>query len=220
MREGNVNYKQAISQADHLFNPMVSRRRESLEKAIVTATVFANLCIREAVTAGISADTAYAIGDGYIDNMVQCKSHSDLTALNLSMFEDFLFRVRKHRTNPRVSSQIRFCRDYIELHAEQELKLHDLANQVGYSEYYLSRKFKKEMGMSISAYIKYVRVEHSKMMLASSGAPIAQIADSLHFASSSHFSESFREVTGKTPQQYRVENQKYVHTGFPQKPAE
>ena len=64
------------------------------------------------------------------------------------------------------------------------------------------------------------RLEHSKMMLVSSGAPISQIADDLHFASSSPYSESFREVTGKTPQQYRVENQKYVHTGFPQKPAE
>jgi transcriptional regulator GlxA family with amidase domain len=65
------------------------------------------------------------------------------------------------------------------------------------------------MGMSISTYIRLVRVEHSKMMLVSSGVPISQIADNLHFASSSHFSESFREITGKTPQQYRMENQKY-----------
>ena len=28
--------------------------------------------------------------------------------------------------------------------------------QVGYSEYYLSRKFKREMGISVSAYIKVV----------------------------------------------------------------
>ena len=208
VREGNINYKQAISQADHLFNPMYPQHRESRQKAIITSTAFATLCIREAIQAGISTDTAYAIGDGYIDSMAQCKSLSDLTALNLSMFEDFIFRVRKHRTNPKVSAQIRFCRDYIELHAEQELRLPDLAKQVGYSEYYLSRKFKKEMGIPISTYIKYVRVEHSKMMLVSSGIPISQIADSLHFASSSHYSESFREVTGKTPLQYRTENQK------------
>ena len=212
VREGNINYKQAITQAAHLFSPMYPPHRESLEKAIVTATVFTNLCIREAITAGISADTAYAIGDGYIDSMNHCRSLSDLTSMNLSMFEDFIFRVRKHRTNPKVSAQIRFCRDYIELHAEQELKLPDLASKVGYSEYYLSRKFKKEMGVSISTYIKFVRVEQSKMMLVSSGVPISQIADSLHFASSSHFSESFREVTGKTPQQYRTENQHYAHT--------
>jgi len=209
LREGSINYKQAVAQSDHLFNPMYPRHRDSLQRAMITATGFTNLCVREAIQAGISTDTAYAIGDGYIDSMCQCKTLSDLTSLNLSMYEDFIFRVRKHRTHPNVSVQIRNCRDYIELHAEQELKLPELARQVGYSEYYLSRKFKKEMGISISTYIKYVRIERSKMMLISSGVPISQIADSLHFASSSHFSESFREITGKTPQQYRIENQTF-----------
>jgi len=206
LREGNINYKQAISQANHLFNPLCPQYRGSIQAAILASTGFATLCIREAIAAGIAVDTAYAIGDGYIESVVQCKSVSELTSLNLSMYEDFLFRVRKHRTNPSVSSQIRRCRDYIELHAEQELKLSILAKQVGYSEYYLSRKFKREMGVSISTYIKYVRVERSKLMLVSTGLPIAQIADSLHFASSSHYSEAFRDVVGKTPQQYRAEN--------------
>jgi AraC-like DNA-binding protein len=44
-------------------------------------------------------------------------------------------------------------------------------------------------------------------MLAGAGVTIAQIADTLHFASSSHFTESFKKITGMTPQQYRIENQ-------------
>ena len=209
VREGDINYREAISQANHLFNAMRPRSSESLQSCIIRSAGFTTLCIREAITAGISADTAYAVGDGYIESMAQCKSISELNSLNLSMFEDFIFRVRKHRTNPAVSPQIRSCRDYIELHSEQALKLHSLAKQVGYSEYYLSRKFKKEMGVSISTYIRYVRVERSKLMLVSTSKPISEIADLLHFASSSHYSESFREVTGKTPQQYRMENQQY-----------
>lgn len=209
IREGDINYREAISQANHLFNAMRPHGRESLHASIIRSTGFTTLCIREAIQAGISTDTAYAVGNGYIESMSQCKSISELASLNLSMFEDFIFRVRKHRTNPAVSSQIRSCRDYIELHSEQELNLSILAKHVGYSEYYLSRKFKKEMGVSISTYIKYVRVERSKLMLVSTSHPISQIADMLHFASSSHYSEAFREVTGKTPQQYRTANQKY-----------
>lgn len=207
--EGDIRYKEAVAQAGHLFGAAEPRRRGSLQHAVITATGFTALCIREVITAGIATDTAYAIGDGYIESMAQCRSFSELTSLTLSMYEDFLFRVRKHRTAPRVSAQIRACRDHIELHAEQELKLEALAKRVGYSEYYLSRKFKREMGVSISAYIKYVRVERSKIMLVSSNLPIAQIADALHFSSSSHFSEAFREVVGKTPQQYRTENSRY-----------
>ena len=108
-----------------------------------------------------------------------------------------------------MSAQIRSCRDYIELHAGQELKLADLAKQVGYSEYYLSRKFKQEMGISVSAYIRLIRVERSKLMLSATNMPIHQIANRLHFASSSHFSDAFRETVGKTPQQYRIESQTY-----------
>jgi len=209
IREGDVQYKKVVAHADHLFNAMNNVRGRSLPAAVTEATGFAALCIREAITAGISADTAFAVGEGYIESMRQCRSFSELTSLNLTMYEDFIFRVRKHRTNPAVSAQIRCCRDYIELHAEQELKLAELAKQVGYSEYYLSRKFKQEMGISVSGYIRIIRVERSKLMLSTTNTPIHQIADMLHFASSSHFSEAFRDVVGKTPQQYRTDNQAY-----------
>jgi AraC-like DNA-binding protein len=209
IREGDVQYKKVIVHADHLFNALNDVPGRLLPAAITEATGFVTLCIREAITAGISADTAFAVGEGYMESMRQCRTVSELASLNLTMYEDFIFRVRKHRTNPTVSPQIRSCRDYIELHAEQELKLANLAKQVGYSEYYLSRKFKLEMGICISGYIRLIRVERSKLMLSTTSTPIHQIAASLHFASSSHFSEAFREIVGKTPQQYRIDNQAY-----------
>ena len=209
LREGNLLYKQAITRADHLFNAMYPYANHTLQSAIVDATSFTSLCIRESISAGLSPDTAFAVGYGYISSMLQCRSFSELTSLNLIMYEDFIFRIRKHHTNPVVSTSIRNCRDYIELHADEELKLVDLAQQVGYSEYYLSRKFKQEMGLSINAYIKKIRVERAKLMLSTTQTPIHQIAVDLHFASSSHFAENFREITGKTPQQYRIENQPY-----------
>lgn len=209
VREGDIHYRDTFSQAQHLFGALGPGGQESLQRSVLRATGFATLCIREAILAGISVDTAYAVGEGYIESMAQAVTSSELTALTLSLFEDFIFRVHKHRTNPVVSSQIRSCRDYIELHAEQELKLSVLARHVGYSEYYLSRKFRQEMGVSIGTYIKYVRVERAKLMLVTTALPISQIADTLHFASSSHFSDTFREIVGKPPQQYRRENQKY-----------
>ena len=127
-------------------------------------------------------------------------------------YKEYIYAIYQERSFSKAARKLYVSQPWLSAtvkKVEQELKLPELAKQVGYSEYYLSRKFKKEMGISISTYIKYVRVEHSKMMLVSSGAPISQIADDLHFASSSHYSESFREVTGKTPKQYRIENQKF-----------
>ena len=209
LREGNLQYKQAISRADHLFNAWYQNTNCSLQTAIIESTAFTSLCIRELISAGISADTAFAVGDGYLTSMNQCRNVSELASLNLTMYEDFIFRVRRHLSHPSVSAQIRNCKDYIELHADQELRLSDLSSHVGYSDYYLSRKFKKETGFSISSYLKKVRIERSKLMLVTTNKPIHQIAMDLHFASSSHFSENFRQMTGQTPQQYRIENQHY-----------
>lgn len=66
------------------------------------------------------------------------------------MYEDFILRVRKARTSPELSSQIRACRDYIELHLEEELPLELLAEQAGYAPFYL----KQEMNCTVGEYVR------------------------------------------------------------------
>ncbi len=175
-------------------------------QAIVSCTSFTSLCVRVAIQAGLSPETAYSVGDSYIQSMVECKTVAELRSINHAMYEDFIMRVHRHRTNPKVSNQIQACQDYIEVHTGEVLNLGILAKRVGYSEYHLSRKFKEEMGVSISAYIKIARVERSKILLITTPDSISQIAAQLRFCSSSHFSESFRQIVGMKPQQYR---QKY-----------
>ena len=127
----------------------------------------------------------------------------------MTMYEEFLQLVRKHLTMPGISPQIQSCRDYMDLHYAQDLSLATLAERVGYSEYYLSRKFKEEMGISISSYLKYVRIDHAKLLLATTRDSITRIASDLNFCSASHFSGAFKEITGITPQEYRKAQQKF-----------
>lgn len=205
VREGDLNYQKAMNNAAYLSGGVRSGGENPILHAIVSCTTFTSLCVRKAIQAGISPEAAYSVGDGYIQSMVSAKDMQELISINHSMYVDFITRVHKHRTNPKVSGYIQSCRDYIEMHAEDELSLPILAKQVGYSEYHLSRKFKQEMGVSISAYIRYVRVERAKFLLKNTGLSISQIASDLHFCSSSHFSSAFSEVTGKKPQEFRRE---------------
>ena len=208
VREGDLNYQKALSKASLLSGGIRSGEESPLLQAIVSTTGFTTLCVREAIQAGLSPETAYSVGDSYIQSMVQCKNISELVSINHAMYEDFIIRVHKHRTNPKLSSQIAACRDYIELHTDEPLTLGILAKRIGYSEPHLSRKFKEEMGVSVTAYIRYARVEQAKLLLATTQNSVAQIAASLHFCSSSHFSQSFLDVVGMKPQQYRQKNQK------------
>ena len=66
-----------------------------------------------------------------------------------------------------------------------------------------SQKFKKETGRNITQYIKERKIERAKMLLISSKQSIQEISDSLGFCNHSYFSETFRQVTGMTPGEFR-----------------
>lgn len=210
VREGDLNYQSAIAQANLMSSGVRAGSKDPILQAIVSCTSFTSLCVREAIQAGISPDTAYKVGDSYIQSMVQCKTITELQSINHAMYEDFIMRVHKHRTNPKVSPLIQNCRDYIESHPDQPLSLGILARQMGYSHSHLSRKFKQEMGVSVTTYIQYARVERAKFLLTSTEDSISKIALDLRFSSSSHFSDVFQQITGKKPQQYRREEMKIV----------
>lgn len=208
VREGDLNYQSVISKANLMSNGVRTGGVNPTMQAIVSCTSFTSLCVREAIQAGLTPETAYSVGDSYIQSMVECTSVAELRSINHAMYEDFIMRVHRHRTSPRLSKQIQACRDYIELHTEEPLNLGILANRVGYSEYHLSRKFKEEMKASVSAYIKIARVERSKLLLTTTADSVAQIAARLCFCSSSHYSQSFQQIVGMTPQQFRDKNRR------------
>lgn len=212
VREGNMDYKKAMSQAGLMSSGVKAGGKHPLMQAIVSCTCFTSLCVREAIQAGLSPDTAYSVGDSYIQSMLNCQTVTELQSVNHVMYEDFIQRVHKIKTKPGVSVQIRTCRDYIDRHLEEDLSLLLLAKQVGYSEYHLSRKFKEEMGVPLNAYIRTARVEKAKEKLLWSKDSISKIALDLHFCSGSHFASAFEAVTGQKPQQYRRENQQVVFT--------
>ena len=76
----------------------------------------------------------------------------------------------------------------------------------GYSPNYLSKKFKTEIGISISEYIAKEKIDAAKNLLISGDNKITKICDQLGFGSQSYFSELFKKYTGMTPVQYRDKN--------------
>ena len=76
---------------------------------------------------------------------------------------------------------------------------------IGYTKYYLSRKFKQEMGVSIWDYINERKVEEAKLLLADPNLTIQDVADKLNYCSRSYFSEVFKNCTGQWPSAYRTD---------------
>lgn len=203
VREGDLNYAFVVNQANSVSNGVKVVTNEILGQARTSVIVFTSLCCRAAIEGGLSPEEGYTLGDAYIQRVADAKNSTELGELSNTMYADFVHRVHRCRTNPEVSKQIQDCCAYIELHAEEEIPIDQLAKRFGYAEYYLTKKFKREMHTSLTNYIKYVRIERAKLLLTTTGLSLQEIADRLHFCSRSYFGKIFHEVVGCSPLEYR-----------------
>ncbi len=99
--------------------------------------------------------------------------------------------------------KLRQAIDYIHTHIEQDIKLVDLAELVGMSQYYFAHLFKQSMGIAPYQYVIQQRVERAKQLLKYRDVAISDIALACGFANQSHFTKHFRKLTGITPKAYR-----------------
>lgn len=160
------------------------------------------LCSRAAIDGGISPELSYNLADQYFQAIESCQDLSDLTSVSNTMYRDYVERVHKLKMQ-QYSKPIAACCDYIMMHLEEEIAITDLAHHVGYSDYYCSKKFKKETGMTPAEYIRRKRLEAAANLLTSSNDDIQEIAARLQFGSQSYFTDSFRKLYGVSPREYR-----------------
>ncbi len=204
--EGNINYHDILKSSSDISPGVPVRGRDPLRQQKTSVTVFTTLVSRAAMVGGLSPETAYALGDSYIQNAEDCKDSGELSALANAMYHDFIYRVHYARANPDYSHAVQKCCDYIELNLDQKLSAADLAPLVGYTEYYLTDKFRKETGVSLSSYIRDKKIERAKVLLETTALPISEIADMLAFNTPNYFIQCFRNVEGCTPARYRKKN--------------
>lgn len=120
VRTGDLNYKQALSASMGISAGVPVRSDDVLRQSKTSIIVFTSLVCRAAIEGGLSPEESYALGDNYIQSAENAKTMDDLDPLALIMYDDFVRRVHKCRTNPNLSQQVQKCVDYIEMHLEEK----------------------------------------------------------------------------------------------------
>ena len=92
---------------------------------------------------------------------------------------------------------------HIMTYYNQQITIDDLATMLFIHPSHLSRKFKKETNMTITAYLQKIRIEHAQYLLKNKNMPIEEIAWLVGYGDSSYFTRVFKQQTGHTPSQYR-----------------
>ena len=208
VQEGKLDERTTQHLNAILWKVLRLEKDTELRLARESASAFAVLTSRAAIDGGLSPELSLSLYEQYTRSIEASPSLSETAGICRRLLEDYVQRVYRKRESTELSPAIRDVRDYIDAHRCDSICLSDLAAFSGYSEYYLSRKFKTETGIQINDYIRKSKVEEARFLLESTDQSIMDISIALNYKSRSYFSDSFRLVTGLSPSRYRNEWQK------------
>lgn len=166
---------------------------------VTSVAMVARFCIE----GGMNHDTAYTLGDIYIQRADKLNDVEKTIDLFLEMQLDFSERMKELKKDKVISLHVRKCIDYIYENLHDELSLKILAEYTRLNSSYLSKLFSKETGMNVRSFIIKARVDTAENLLINSDFSCLEISLALGFSSQSAFISVFRKVNGITPKKYR-----------------
>lgn len=101
---------------------------------------------------------------------------------------------------PNSLSQIHL---YLRSRYQDNITLDTLAELFFLNKYYIAHAFQKKYGLSIIKFLNTVRCNEAKGLLQNTDLSITEIAISVGYNSSSHFTECYKKIIGETPAQTR-----------------
>jgi len=91
---------------------------------------------------------------------------------------------------------------HIEGHVGENLTLCELAGVACVSKFHFARMFRASTGQAPMAYVRSRRIERARRELERGSRALSGLAAELGFCDQSHFTRSFRRMTGFTPGRY------------------
>ena len=169
---------------------------------IISAALIARMCIE----GGMPLSESYGMSDYYIRLADRETDMEKISELHDEMSLEYASRMRKLSSGKVFSKPVAACIDYILEHLDTRIKMSDLCALTGLSSSYLSRIFKDETGVTVTAYILDKKLETARNMLDYSEYPVSWITNTLAFPSESYFCKVFKEAYGTPPARYRRES--------------
>ena len=128
-------------------------------------------------------------------------------ALMRNMFRGYCRLVRKHATGG-LSPVVQKTMLLIDSDLSADLSLDALAKAVGVSGGYLSAAFKREIGKTLSEYVRAKRMDYAKKLLLTTHLQIQTVAAHCGLIDVQYFSKMFKAETGESPLAFRRAHKK------------
>lgn len=113
-----------------------------------------------------------------------------------------LFREESRKETSLSGNIVRFLKEYIKDHIQEDVSLTKLAEVSGYNATYLSRVFSESTGQTLKAYAMEKRLQRITDLIRQ-GIPLNDVAQAAGFEDRSYFNKFVRRATGLSPAELR-----------------
>ena len=93
--------------------------------------------------------------------------------------------------------------EYINQNINSYISIDDLVKETYFNRYYIMKKFKRELGISINDYINIKRIYNSTNEIRNTDNSFLNVALNNGFNSLEYFSETFKKILGVSPRDYK-----------------
>lgn len=143
-----------------------------------------------------------------VNLMLMPEPFADLSAMHA--LEEVLllsYHINRMQTQPK-DERIRKAIEILSNNFEKKIDVDTVAKKIGMSASRFAHLFKEEIGETPMSFRESIRLERAKQLIFSTNMSIKQIATTLAYDCSFHFSKRFKSRIGVSPQKYRMQTTK------------
>ena len=201
IRRGDIS--EAIYQQNMFMGFAIDQRVPDSLRNAKDMVIAASAAMRKAVQ---QADVHPLYIDGISGEIIKeiegAETEAQVGALVPRMIRRYCLLVQTY-SRERYSGIVRDVLNYVDFHYMEPLNLESLANRYAVNKNYLSSRFHKEAGMTVTDYINLTRVRRSLKLLSGTALSMPEIAERCGFSDANYYSRIFKKVHGTTPNEYR-----------------
>lgn len=192
-------------QAERVVRELMERlRRASLSKCDLFLLEVVTCLVRLTRSGGLSVEEVF--GEGFtgavsVSDFSSLEELGDWLAERCGRLHDLLGR----RRSDSAWQMVERAKDYIAGHyTDEQLSVEALCAHIHLSPTYFSTLFKREVGMSFTAYVTQVRMEEAARLLRETDEKTYRIAEATGFSDPNYFSYVFKRHFGLSPSKFRT----------------
>ena len=202
IEKGDIVLAQKEFAKNFISHSEIIRTKDSIRNTKNLLLIANTLFRRSAYIGGVPPIYLDELSGKWAIKIEQTVSFEALNNLHSQMINSYCLLTKEHSLS-KYSPIVKQALMFINLNISSNLTVKNVAHEVGLSPDYLTRLFKKELGINIITYINRKRIYNSLELLKNTNLSIEEIGDLIGLSNTSYFYTIFKREIGVSPKQYR-----------------